>query len=650
MPRVPFIADNVPAPSVPDPGEPRPALHEPECETCRQRHDDNLHKVRAEIDLRHGKDADKMMTIVSEPSTDEIVAETTRRRTQLAAEEQLARIEAEEVGQVVLAAVPAYPAGQVAGPLGDLVGSSTLPAALIGGAGLGVLAALAARADIVLPGSRQRPSLWIPLIAPTSGGKSPALDRALELLLDLDAVAHDDYRRAMTAWKMLSDTEKTVSPRPADGALLISDATLEAVARKLNRSGGVALDAEDELSRWLSAFGQYKQQRGNGDQPKWLSLWSGAPWAYQRVGGAKDDDFAIDLLIRRPVVPVMGGIQPHLLHLLGDADSGFRARWLPHCSEQQDIPWDGWSPAGREAWETVIRRMHAARAEPREWSLSGNAADLWRAAEQRWRAEARAEASKAVRAALAKAPLQCARVALVLAESEDPHPGSGGIIPSPPMCSAVAITDYCMNVWRALPGHEVFALSIRDEKLARGVDELRDWLAARPERKATKREILRGHAAGVRTVKDMKVLLDAYAQTYGPGLVAADERAGSRGPRGVTVHAPARGGSAFPESSSSPASKLSPGDNFGAQGRSEPGDETAGQEIAQDHGGTVASGDSLAGDSCLATVSAADGDLCRLCGMREPVPGSDLCGPCAAPPAASLPTIEDLLGMGSATL
>jgi hypothetical protein len=262
-------------------------------------------------------------------------------------------------------------------------------------------------------------------------------------------------------------------------------------------------------------------------------MWSSQPWRYQRVG----DDRAggTDILVEHPVLSIVGGIQPHLHHLLGDEDSGFRPRWLAHVAPLEPVIWAERIHEPRD-WDVVIRLLHANR-DPREWTLTGPALKLWEQACQTWKQRASSgEENVSASKALIKADIQCARIAVVIAESL--KPGAGGEIPARAMECAVAITDYVMACWRTLPDHEPFALSFRDEKLSRKVEQLQFWLETRDGKSATVRDILRAHVAGVRTARDCNTLLSEYEEVY-PGAITT-ARTGARGPAAKIVYAPAR--------------------------------------------------------------------------------------------------------------
>jgi hypothetical protein len=149
----------------------------------------------------------------------------------------------------------------------------------------------------------------------------------------------------------------------------------------------------DELAAGIRNIGQYKRQSGDRDQ--YLKLWSGQPWRYSRVG----DD--IDILIPRPVMSVVGGLQTDRLHILGEDADGFRARWLPHLSEAAKITWE--DPLREPVtWETAVRKMYDIRRR-RGWTLGGTALRAWADAGRRWKAEAQTDDKTMVRIALGKA-------------------------------------------------------------------------------------------------------------------------------------------------------------------------------------------------------------------------------------------------------
>jgi hypothetical protein len=265
------------------------------------------------------------------------------------------------------------------------------------------------------------------------------------------------------------------------------------------------------------------------------------------------------------VLTICGGIQPELLHLLGPDGDGLRPRWLPHVSMTADLR----PTAGRPAadWDRAIEDLYQAR-EPRQWTLSAGGLRVWQEAQGRWQAGRKAPESPSTYAALAKADEQCARIALVIAESLSP--GSAGEVPVEAMETAAAITDYALDCWRALPGHDSLSYSRKDDALYGAVDRLAAWIEQRGGC-VTKRDIRRHHPAGIRDGERLNEVLREYEKVY-PGSVRAEtpedregqgrpQQGGGWGPYGTLVFAPRRGNGEYVQSPESMSSGLSPGDS-----------------------------------------------------------------------------------------
>ena len=346
-------------------------------------------------------------------------------------------------------------------------------------------------------------------------------------LRELDAEMHASYMDEVHEW--LARPAKDRGEPPADRTRLINDITIEMTARWLARGDGTGGVDADELTEWLRSLSKYRQGGGT-DAARWLGLWSTQPWRYQRV------DSHIDLLVRRPVITVCGGIQPQFLPLLGREGDGMRPRWLPHMSLTTELDPRAWLTPG---WDEAVTALYGDRND-RAWTMPPRSLALWRSAQKNWKGMQRGSESPSVTAALAKADEQAARIALVIAESL--NPGAGGEIPAKAVTAAIAITDYTLDVWRALPGGETLALSRRDAELGEAVDKLAEWLE-RHGGKASTRDILLAHVAGIRTAGKLAEVLAEYEATY-PGSVreeTPEERQGKRGPAGTYVFAPRRG-------------------------------------------------------------------------------------------------------------
>ena len=445
-----------------------------------------------------------------------------------------------------LPSIPEYPVDALTGPLREIVDAGLaagLPAALVGGAALGALATVCGQADLAIYETwTVRPCLWVALIAPPGGGKTPAITLARRMLRELDANMHASYSDQLQTW--LATPAKDRGDPPADPTRLINDITIEMVARWLAAGNGTGGVDADELTEWLRSLSKYRQGGGT-DAARWLGLWSTQPWRYQRVGAH------IDLLVPRPVITVCGGIQPQFLPLLGREGDGMRPRWLPHMSLTTDLDPKAGRPA--PAWDAAITKLYES-THGRTWTMPGCSLDLWRDAQKRWKSAQRGLESPSVTAALAKADEQAARIALVIAESL--NSAAGGEVPAEAVTAAIAIIDYTLAVWRALPGGEILALSRRDAELGEAVDKLAEWLE-RHGGSASTGDLRRACVAGIRTAAKLAEVLAEYEATY-PGSVR-EERKGKRGPAGTYVYAPRR-----EHTKSSPARSHIQGKSVGA--------------------------------------------------------------------------------------
>ena len=412
----------------------------------------------------------------------------------------------------MLGAVPVYPVEALPAQAQALVVGAArtgLPAALTGGAVLAAMAAaIGGAVQLAVAASWPvRPILWIPLLAPAGAGKSPAQDLAFGPLRDVDANAGDD-----------------------DGHILHGDVTLEALARELAVSDGAGAADLDELSVLLRGLGEYKRG-GGGDRGRFLQLWTGAPWTIRRVGGGGPRN-QVRLRINRPTLVICGGLQPRLHELLGGEEDGMRPRWLPHLAAMPE----GASirPVVAEGWKTLLDVLVAGRSMERRWHLGPPALEAFEDFRSVWKREARGDEGASVAAALQKADVHLARVALVLAEAE--RPCGGGSVTGEIVERAAQIVQFTLDCWRALPTHGSLALSRRDETLDRGVAALVEWLERREGGKADRRKIQQARVGGARTKDELNALLERYDALY-PGCVTTQK---TSGPTATIVAAPRR--------------------------------------------------------------------------------------------------------------
>jgi hypothetical protein len=386
---------------------------------------------------------------------------------------------------VTLPAVPRYPVASLVGPLRAFVGWAIrdgLHPEAAGAAGLAALVTLTGPATLKLSDVKEaRAILWIPLIGIASSGKSPVFDHAFARIRDHYADRYETYRSLLEGWEARRGTDgEKAGTRPArPQPLEYDDTTMEAVARWLlarkdngNDASGAVID--DELAATLEGLNQYKGGQGS-DRSKWLKLWTGADLSIQRVGsgGARNE---VHIYVRKPVCSLAGNMTPDNAHLMGKQGSGFRPRFLPHLAPAEAPEWHNAGPHPVE-WTECIDQLLENR-EPREWRLAGGAMTEWASARARWRRQQDEAEPDDVIEALRKADAQCYRIALVIAESL--NPGAGGDIPVSAVRCAVAIVDYVMGCWRALPGTNTMASSRAEDVMDSMSARLLTWLDSRP--------------------------------------------------------------------------------------------------------------------------------------------------------------------------
>jgi hypothetical protein len=428
-----------------------------------------------------------------------------------------------------LAPIPTYPTDAIPGPLSHLIRSGTragLPAAYIAAGGLAALTYAALDCRITINDRWTEPAtLWIAAIGGAGTAKSPAVRYGWHPIDALETQLRGSWQEQLESWASLPKKER--GPQPVNPARLVSDITTEALLRRL--AEGPKTVVVDELRAWLGGIGRYglggARQKDLGT---WLALWQGDTASYDRVGGD------VSIVVPRPVVPIIGTLQIEDQQLLGDVRSGFRSRWLPHLGPVT-LAGDGDDNHGACAdYEAALTRLVYSKPRGELRLAEGDARQAWRDARARWRSEAHG-ASPGVRAALAKADKQALRIALVIAISLD---AAGDIVPLDAINAAVAIVDYAMGCWRAMPEDEALTLDRTEEKLMPAVEDLAAWLERREDRRASRREILLAKPAGLRTAHQLTVLMNKYEAVY-PGSIQ-EERTGARGPAAIVVYAPRR--------------------------------------------------------------------------------------------------------------
>lgn len=433
-------------------------------------------------------------------------------------------------GSQMTTEVPGYPTKWLPAPMqAQLAEAGSLPVAGVGAGMLGCGSAATMSSRLLIDGTRRVvPTLWVAPIGDAGSGKTPAADLAFAPYHQHESVAASRYVAEMLEWKDLDAAGRKGRRAPINGKKLVDDATVELLARRLNGGGECIAVVADELATVLRGLGQYKSG-GGSDRARFIALWSGKPWTYERVGNGENPFF---IHIDNPVLPVFGTIQPEFASLLGDAASGMQARWLPHWC----LGLDG-NETGRTAaeWEAAMRVLLNDLDRPRTWTMPRDSEARLEllAAEERWTGErAEMHQTSASTAFLSKGEEHAARVALVLSEISAAGDAAAcgqsyvtaGQIPPWAARAAVEVVDYCAAVWRFLPDLEApLSRSWAEARIAERDGVLNAWLRKHGG-SATRREIQRAKVAGAKTLDEVQALIDRHRGIYGDGSVVLEAR------------------------------------------------------------------------------------------------------------------------------
>jgi hypothetical protein len=167
--------------------------------------------------------------------------------------------------------------------------------------------------------------LWVALIAPPSGKKSPIIRAAVTPLTRLDTEMFHSYLDAKAKHDELSKEERKTTTAPRQERVRIEDTTIEAMQEVMKDSPEGVLCLQDELSGWFGAMDKYSSGRGAAkDRAFWLQAYNGGNYALNRIGRGAT-------IIPNNGISVLGGIQPSLLRQIVGAtvDDGLIQRLLP---------------------------------------------------------------------------------------------------------------------------------------------------------------------------------------------------------------------------------------------------------------------------------------------------------------------------------
>jgi DNA polymerase-1 len=457
---------------------------------------------------------------------------------------QIGTAVADEEDAFLLGAIPAFPIDALPDAAKPLVQESSLPTNLLAG---GVLAAVMAAAGgqvevEIHPTWVERLNEFVALVAPRTAGKSPTLELAFDPLEAADQQRRQQFQEELVAWAALDAKERRQEPRPQDATLLRSSFTIEAVIRQLYRQPSTAF-VVDELSTTLRGLNQYHPDGQGNDLGHLLQMWNGGPLRYMRVGRGEGPDNSVDILVPRPTVVLVGGLQPYLQTLLGGDEEGLRPRWLLHVASFERTPVRFPGDVALTTYARLIGRLLERRAVRRRWVLGDSAKRAFLELVEDWKARARSvDGSPSATAALGKADRHCARIAGALAECmlevlpSDPRVLDALELPLDALVAAAEWVEFVAAGWDALLNGSPLSLSLRDRQLDQAIDRLIAYLEEHGT--VTARTLRRNGVAGIDSQSELEAVVDRYRQRR-PGCVQVVHPTGG-GPASVLLSPPKR--------------------------------------------------------------------------------------------------------------
>jgi hypothetical protein len=208
--------------------------------------------------------------------------------------------------------------------------------------------------------------LWTLIVADSGTKKTPAFNLATGPARKIAAEQAAAYKSKQTeydakiaAWKAAPKAERGPTPeRPKLSKWLLSDATVEAVADRLDGHPAGLLLVRDEMDAWYKGLNQYKNG-GGSDRAAYLEMHSGGTVNVDRKNADRPSIF-----VPRACVSMCGGIQPDIFRSsFGDDDfaSGLIPRFLV-ANLSGVSGGSGWSDAevssdATNGWENVVRKL-----------------------------------------------------------------------------------------------------------------------------------------------------------------------------------------------------------------------------------------------------------------------------------------------------
>jgi hypothetical protein len=386
-----------------------------------------------------------------------------------------------------------------------------LPALSVLGGAIGTTRALVLKRRWSEP-----PLIWTAAVGQSGSQKSPGYREATDAAFAVQRRLMRSHAAAVRRWRR-EGAEEGSEPAAAR-RIVVSNTTVEKLARLLSDNPRGLLLARDELSGWFGSFTKYKGAGGGSDLPEWLETHRAGTLIIDRKTGD-----APTLVVHLAGISVCGTIQEGTLTRALTAecmDAGLAARLLLAMPPRRKKRWteEEVDPGVVLAWEAALARLYAlelverpqaedpddAEPAPLFLGMTHDAKRLWVEWYDQW-AEEQDAAEGELASAFAKIEAYAARLALVhhltrLADLD--CASSNAPLSADSMAAGIALAR-----WFANEARRVYA-TLGESDDTRCLRRLAEWLRDRGGR-ASVRQLQRANSRRYRTAEDAEQALQS---------------------------------------------------------------------------------------------------------------------------------------------
>ena len=363
-------------------------------------------------------------------------------------------------------------------------------------------------------GWEERSALYAAPIAAPGGAKTHAYNLALEPVHHEANQLRRQYEQEKAAHEAecAQRPEKEKGPRPERPTMkrvVISDATVEAVAPILQQNPRGVLLGREELSGFAQSLNAYKGGKG-ADRQFYLSTWNGVSTSVDRK---KQDE---PLFLEEPFLAIAGTIQPDCVRaLLHEArwDDGFLDRFLFAFPDYQPVR--EWTEAvvsdtTKQAVGDVFQRLYRLEMGvdgPEVLVLDDEAKHLWVEWFNHTQRELR-DVPETLRGAWSKMPNQCGRLILIchLCRWAAGEADDASIVDVSSVASGTLLAEYFKSHARRV----LHVLNEGEEEAMRR--RVADWIIRKGNTGLRPRDVVAARIPGIEKADAARELLESLVE------------------------------------------------------------------------------------------------------------------------------------------